>query len=119
MLAVVMLSGCATLGAVSQASEDHGCDFDRIQIIDEGARSATLDVCGQERHYRDLGHGIPNWLDVTALIETPSPVRTPVVHNFPDHTPAPKNADCSPADRADMVAAGVSASAIASACDKP
>jgi len=61
-----------------QASFDHSCPVEQIQILaytdDSMARSVRLDVCGATRTYRDVGGSeVFLWMDVT---DNPA-IRTP------------------------------------------
>jgi hypothetical protein len=116
LLGVMLLCGCAHFGAMTQASEDHDCDRDSIKVLEDGTDTVRLDVCGQERQYRDLSHEGITWLDVTNLNQMPSaprPNHVAVDVELPVRDPGPL---CTADDVAQMRAAHVSESAIATAC---
>ena len=79
---VSVLAGCYDWRAavVQQASFDHSCPPQNVQIIadngDNMARAVRVDVCGNERLYRDLGGTrMYLWQDTTEMTtggESPS-----------------------------------------------
>lgn len=69
----VLVSGCYNWRAevVRTAGFEHGCPPERVRILgDDGnemARSVRLNICGEERLYRDVGGArMYLWMDATA-----------------------------------------------------
>jgi hypothetical protein len=112
----MLMCGCLTRHAIWQASQDHGCDEQKISVISSTVNTATLDVCGETRQYRRLGRG--DMLDVTNLNSMPERgSRPPTAQRATE--PLPEGGPCSPHDFTEMREAGVSESAIALACLQP
>jgi hypothetical protein len=115
-LALLMLcSGCITTRAVRQAHWDHDCSRRDIEVLEQVGNTVTLDVCGQTRQYRQLRTG--DLLDVTVLNAMPEKPTQPAPRVSDSPMPISQTAKCSPAQLAELRQAGVSASAIAFACD--
>lgn len=57
----------ARLHVVRQASFDHNCPEDRVEVLEEDTASSAyrLKVCGAERRYRDRGENTVQFIDVT------------------------------------------------------
>jgi hypothetical protein len=69
-LLALSLAACGSLGAstvVQQASFDHNCPKEKIQIEEENAsiQAYRLKVCGVDRKYRDRGTRTFQFVDVT------------------------------------------------------
>jgi hypothetical protein len=72
ILAVLLVAGCSSWhdGLLKQASFDHKCPREQIQIVrdsgDNMSRTVDVNICGKDRRYRDVGGSrIVSWVDIT------------------------------------------------------
>lgn len=75
-LVLAGIGGCvgAQDRVVKQASFDHDCPSERIQVVSEDTSiwSYKLNVCGKDRKYRDLGNEKEfQFVDVTDGVKAP------------------------------------------------
>lgn len=83
LLALAGIAGCNWAdGLRNAAAVEHNCPVDRVEVLsDDGngmARTVQLDVCGQQRVYRDMGGArAVVWVDVTSTSGGESPPATP------------------------------------------
>jgi hypothetical protein len=79
----LFLTGCYDWNAAvrRQASFDHGCPEEQVEVLrDNGdgmARAVWVDVCGQQRIYRDMGGTrMYLWQDMTDVQSSGGEART-------------------------------------------
>ena len=82
VIAILVLTACTASSNARQkvlqtASFEHRCPIDKISIVQENDKiwAYVLDVCGQQRLYRDMGEKQFQFVDVTDKTAT-----EPVAH---------------------------------------